>query len=119
MKDQNEVPAVKRNESHAQTALAGLVIGSLAGAGAMLLLAPTSGKQLRTELAGRTIELRDRALETAEGSAALTQAKTRELTDRLRGKASELNLQGKHLLARQLQRVAAAAAAGGKAIEDS
>ena len=43
--------------------LVGMLIGSLAGAAAMLLLAPQSGKDTRTQIQKKGIELRDRTNE--------------------------------------------------------
>jgi len=43
--------------------LVGTLIGSLAGAAAMLLLAPQSGKDTRTQIQKKGIELRDRTNE--------------------------------------------------------
>lgn len=45
--------------------LAGFVIGGLIGAGVALLLAPQSGEETRTLIGEKSIELRDRAYETA------------------------------------------------------
>ena len=39
--------------------LIGLLVGGLAGAGAMLLLAPQSGEQTRTEIREKSLQLRD------------------------------------------------------------
>ena len=44
----------------ARNVLVGMVIGGLAGAVAMLLLAPQSGKDTRTQIQKKGIELRDR-----------------------------------------------------------
>lgn len=46
--------------------LAGFVIGGLVGAAAALLLAPQSGEDTRVLLRDKGIELKDRAVETAE-----------------------------------------------------
>jgi gas vesicle protein len=46
--------------------LGGLLIGALAGAVAMLLLAPQSGKDTRTQIQKKGIELRDRTTEMME-----------------------------------------------------
>lgn len=46
--------------------LVGMLIGSLAGALAMLLLAPQSGKDTRTQIQKKGIELRDRTNEMVE-----------------------------------------------------
>jgi gas vesicle protein len=45
--------------------LAGFVIGGLIGAGVALLMAPQSGEETRALIADKSIELRDRASETA------------------------------------------------------
>jgi len=45
--------------------LAGFVIGGLIGAGVALLMAPQSGEETRALITDKSIELRDRAVETA------------------------------------------------------
>ena len=45
--------------------LAGFVIGGLIGAGVALLMAPQSGEETRALISDKSIELRDRAAETA------------------------------------------------------
>ena len=49
--------------NHARRFLAGLLAGGLAGAGAMLMLAPQSGEKTRTEIKDKGLELRDEAAE--------------------------------------------------------
>jgi gas vesicle protein len=46
--------------------LGGMLIGALVGAVAMLLLAPQSGKDTRTQIQKKGIELRDRTTEMVE-----------------------------------------------------
>jgi len=64
----------------------GLVIGGLIGAAAMMLFAPQSGKQTRTQIQRKTVQLRGRT--TDLGKKALTQigsipAKARQALDNL------------------------------------
>ena len=54
----------------ARNVLVGMVIGGLAGAVAMLLLAPQSGKDIRTHVQKKGIELRDRTTGMVEGTLA-------------------------------------------------
>jgi gas vesicle protein len=125
----------------ASSALAGLVIGGLAGAGAALLLAPQSGKETRAQIQHKTLEIRDKTAETVTGVVTQVKTKTHELTDGVRekageiqhkvmgkaeeiqhkvvGKAEEIQHQGQELLVEQLDRVAAAAEAGKEAIQRS
>ena len=58
MMNENQEPQVHSNNIF--SVLAGMLIGSLAGAVTMLLLAPRSGKDTRTQLMEKGIELRDR-----------------------------------------------------------
>jgi gas vesicle protein len=51
---------------------AGLLIGGLAGGIAALLLAPQSGEMTRAQIKDKSIELRDKAQETAEQARART-----------------------------------------------
>jgi len=99
--------------------VAGMLIGAAAGAAAMLLLAPRSGRDTRTQIKGKFIELRERG--TAIVDDTLTQV--RESTGRIardgRDKAMELKEQGQELLAEQLERVSAAAQAGKRAVQSS
>ena len=57
--------------------LAGFVIGGLIGAGVALLMAPASGEETRAAIADKSIELRDRAYETASD----VQTRAGELAD--------------------------------------
>jgi gas vesicle protein len=50
--------------------LLGMLIGSAVGALAMLLLAPQSGKDTRTQIQKKGIELRDRTTEMVEDTVA-------------------------------------------------
>jgi len=99
--------------------LAGLLVGSLAGALTMLLLAPQSGKDTRTQIKDKSIELRDRTTEMVEDAMAQVRLKANQLKIGGREKAEELLHQGQALVAEQLEHVSEAAQAGKKAIQSS
>jgi gas vesicle protein len=79
--------------------LAGFVIGGLIGAAVALLTAPQSGEQTRQMIADKSIELRDRAAETASDYQA---------------KAGEFASQTSQAYQEQVQRIQAAVDAGKK-----
>jgi gas vesicle protein len=116
MINQNEQPQYHNNVF---SVLAGLVVGSLAGAVTMLLLAPQSGKDTRMKIQEKGIELRDRTSELVEDTLAKVRSKTNNLTTSGREKFEELKHQGQDLAVEQLDRVSKAAQAGKKAIKAS
>jgi gas vesicle protein len=99
--------------------LAGLLVGGLAGAGAMLLLAPQSGKETRAQLQQKTMELRDKTAETVEQALAQAKSRTHEITADVREKSAELKKHGQQILVKQLDHVADAAEAGKTAVKNS
>lgn len=78
--------------------LAGVLLGSLTGAGAMLLLAPQSGKRTRARLQQQSIELRDQATEGWGEAVAQIGATAREITYSISDKAVELQQRGQDML---------------------
>ena len=81
--------------------LVGLLMGGLAGAIAMLLLAPQSGKKTRGQIRQQGIELRDQTVRNVEGAVAQARGKARQITDDVREQAGELQQRGHDLLAEQ------------------
>jgi len=79
--------------------LAGFVIGGLIGAGVALLMAPQSGEETRALIADKSIELRDRAVDTASD---------------VQTRAGELAQQTSQRYDEQVQRIQAAVDAGKK-----
>ncbi len=71
--------------------LAGFVIGGLIGAGVALLMAPQSGEETRGIIKDKSIELRDRAYETADEA----RAKADQLAQQARDRAAEIQVGGK------------------------
>ena len=84
--------------------LLGLLIGSVAGALVMLLLAPQSGKDTRTHIQNKGIELRNRTNEMVEDTLAQV---------RLNPNKVEMSVKNYQ----QLEHVSDAALIGGKAIQ--
>ena len=92
--------------------LAGTLIGALAGAMTMLLLAPQSGKDTRRQIQEKGIELRDRTTEMVEDTIAQVRTKANKLTMGIKDYGQELAVE-------QLENVSEAAQAGKKAIQNS
>ena len=99
--------------------LAGLLVGGLAGAVTMLLLAPQSGKITRIQLQEKGIELRHRTTGMVAHSMAQVRSNANKMTMGGRDKAKELLQKGEALVIEQLDHVAEAAKAGKKAIQSS
>ena len=99
--------------------LLGTLIGGLAGAVAMLLLAPQSGEDTRMKLQKKGIELRDLTTKMVEDTVAQVRTNASKVTIGGREKMQELKEQGQELVVEQLDHVAEAAQAGKKAIQGS
>jgi gas vesicle protein len=109
-------------EHHASSiwgVLLGMLIGALAGAVTMLLLAPQSGEETRTQIREKGIELRDRTSGMLDEAVAEMRVDRNKITAGARQKAQELLQQGQALAAEQLGRVSDAAQAGKKAIQSA
>jgi gas vesicle protein len=99
--------------------LAAFLIGGLAGAVTMLLLAPQSGTDTRMQLQEKGIELRDRATEMVEDTMSRVNSSANKIAINGREKFNELKQQGQELAVEQLDRVSEAAQAGKKVIQGS
>jgi gas vesicle protein len=99
--------------------LAGMLVGGLAGALTMLLLAPQSGEKTRTQIQEKSIELRDLATEMVDDTLAQLSLDGKKFAKIGSQKAKELIQQGQELVVGQLENVSEAAKAGQKAIQSS
>ena len=115
----NENLEYKHPANNVLNVLVGMLIGGLAGAVTMLLLAPQSGKDTRTLLQEKGIELRDRTTGMVEDAMAQVRLNANKLTTDGREKIKELKQQGQELAVEQLDRVSDAAKAGKKAIKSA
>jgi gas vesicle protein len=87
--------------SHAGGFFAGLLMGGLIGSGAMLLLAPQSGKRMRAQIQQEGLELRDQVTETVEDAVTQTRDKARRVTDSLHKQTKRLQQHGQDMLDEQ------------------
>lgn len=92
--------------------LAGALFGGLVGAGAMLLLAPQSGKQTREQIQLKGMELREQATEAVDDAVAQTRSKVRKITTDVSDKAKEIQQSGQEMVDEQKTRLSTAVAAG-------
>lgn len=98
----------KYHTNNTMGVLIGTLLGGLAGAVTMLLLAPQSGKDTRMQIREKSIQLRDRTNELVED--ALAQVRTG---------AHKVQNYGQQLASEQLGHVSEAAQAAKKAIQSS
>lgn len=99
--------------------LGGLLVGGLAGAVAMLLLAPQSGKKTRKQIEEKSIELRDRTTDLVEDTMSQVRSRANKIMTSGRKNIKELKHQGQELAVEQLEHVSDAVKAGKKAIQSS
>ncbi len=99
--------------------LIGVLIGGLAGAVTILLVAPQSGKRTRIQIQEKGIELRDRATGIVEDAVAQARLNGNKMARDGRRKANELLHQGQNLVAEKVEYVTDAVKAGKKAIQSS
>ncbi len=85
--------------------LVGFVVGGLVGAATALLLAPQSGEETRTLIKEKSIELKDKAVETAEEARAKAEAAAAEARARAdewaaiaKARADELKKRGQEVI---------------------
>ena len=99
--------------------VAGLLIGALAGAVAMLLLAPQSGKRTRAQIQLKSIELREQTTEAVEDAMAQARTQARQIRADVREKADELQERGQAVLDEQKEHWSALVEAGKTAVQGS
>ena len=97
--------------------LAGLLIGGLAGAVAMLLLAPQSGKKTRAKVQQKSIELREQTTEAVEDALAQTRVKARQINASVHKQAKALEQRGQAVIGEQKEHWSAVVEAGKTAVQ--
>ena len=99
--------------------LGGLLVGGLAGAGAMLMLAPQSGRRSRAKIQQKSIVLRDQASEAVEDVLDQARAKVHQVKVDVRKDTKKLQHRGKEILDDQMERLSTAVDGKKEAILDS
>ncbi len=79
----------------------GLLVGSVAGAGAMLLLAPQSGKKTRAQIQHKSDELRNQMGKTVDEATSQVRSKAREININLHKQAEALEQRGQDAIDEQ------------------
>ena len=115
----NENLEYKYPTNNTLNVLVGMLIGGLAGAVTMLLLAPQSGKDTRMQIREKGIELRDRTTEMVEDTMAQVRSNANKIAVSGREKIKELKQQGRELAIEQLDRVSEVVEAGKTAVKSS
>jgi gas vesicle protein len=104
-------------EYHGAGVFTALLIGSLAGAVTMLLLAPHSGKDTRMQIEDKSIELRDQTTKIVTDTLAQIRSKAKKITLSGRKKFKELKHQGQELAVEQLDHASAVVKASKTAVK--
>jgi len=97
MDQQTHKNSVNRIEGFA----VGLLVGGVAGAGAMLLLAPRSGKKTRAQIQHKSDALRNQVGKTVDGVAAQVRSKAHEININLHKQAEALEQRGQDVIDEQ------------------
>ena len=116
---ENNIEEHTYESSHTKSVLAGLLIGGLAGAAAMLLFAPQSGKQTRAQIREKSIQLRDQTTASVKNALEQARIETEGMTAGVREKAGQLKQLGQDKIVEQLDRVSAVLDAGKTAVKDA
>ena len=84
--------------------LTGLVFGALAGFGAMMMLAPQSGKKTRAQIGQESIKIHDRATDTYDDLVTLSRFDNRKILTGIQGIIQkQVVLAGVHMYKEQVE----------------
>lgn len=99
--------------------LVGLLIGGLAGAGAMALLAPQSGKKTRRQMQRKAEKMRKQTTGTLEGGMAHARSKAHDLSTSILEQTEMLQQRGHEALDEGMERIVTVVEAGKTAVKGS
>ncbi len=99
--------------------LGGLLIGGVAGAGAMVLLAPQSGKKTRRQMRRKAREVREQTTGTIGGGMAQARTKAHDVSTSIVEQTEALQQRGHEALDEGMERIATVVEAGKTAVKGS
>jgi gas vesicle protein len=105
----NEFKVAEYHNHNIVNVMAGLLIGGLAGAGAMLLLAPQSGERTREQIQEKSIELRDETSSAMDAAMAKVWLAKNKIARDGRRRATELAHRSKAMVNGQMETISEAA----------
>jgi gas vesicle protein len=97
--------------------IGGLLVGGLAGALTMLLVAPQSGKRTRAKIQQKSIELREQTTDAVEDVLAQTRHKARQIKASVHDQAESIQQRGQDVLDEQKERLSTLVEAGKTAVQ--
>ncbi|MBN2004581.1 MAG: YtxH domain-containing protein [Anaerolineae bacterium] len=81
--------------------MAGLLIGGLSGAGAVLLLTPQSGEKMRTQIQKKGNDLRKQTIKVTEDALEQINSEAHQIKDDVHDQAEALGQRGQDVIAEQ------------------
>jgi len=97
--------------------VAGLLLGGLIGSGAMLLLAPQSGKKTRKQIRRKSRDLRIQTSDTLEDGVDRVREKAQQVTTRIHDQSEDLQQRGQDVVDGQRERWEPVVDAGKTAVQ--
>jgi gas vesicle protein len=94
----------------------GLLVGGLVGAGAMLFLAPQSGRETRAEIRQEGLELQRQVTDPVQDAMAQARVRTRQVTATVHKHAEQLEERAQGMFEGQRRRLSTAIEAGKTAV---
>ena len=108
---------MENNMNNLKNVVIGMLIGGLAGAAAMLLLAPQSGKRTRTQIQQKSNQLRNQTTDMVNKEIDQVRFDTNKQISNVQDKAGQLKQLGQEKLVKQLDHVSDVLDSGKAAIE--
>ncbi len=97
--------------------LGGLLVGGLAGAVTMLLVAPQSGIRTRAKIQEKSIELREQTNDAVEDALAQTRHTARQIRASVHDQAEAIQQRGQDVVDEQKERLSTLVEAGKTAVQ--